>query len=108
MSSHLGQKVKELRIAKGYSLDKLAELTGSSKSYIWSIENPQPKKKMNPSAEKVSKISQVLGVTSTYLLDDTATLDDSTLKDALYRDFKDLSQEDQAKVKQIIALWGKK
>lgn len=36
------KRIKELRISKGFSLDKLAELTGSSKSYIWELEIKNP------------------------------------------------------------------
>jgi len=39
MSTILGEKLRRLRKEKGYSLDKLAELSGSSKSYMWELEN---------------------------------------------------------------------
>ena len=37
-----GEKIRELRKAKGYTLEKLAELTELSKSYIWELENKNP------------------------------------------------------------------
>ena len=77
MATTLGVKIKELREQKGYTLEKLAELTDSSKSYIWELENKAPPR---PSAEKVSKIAEQLGVTIEYLLDDQAniTLENAT------------------------------
>jgi len=38
MTTSLGAKLKHHRQEKGYSLDKLAELTESSKSYLWDRE----------------------------------------------------------------------
>lgn len=34
-----GKRIKELRTKKGMTLDDLAGATGSSKSYIWELEN---------------------------------------------------------------------
>ncbi|MDQ6702693.1 MAG: helix-turn-helix domain-containing protein, partial [Pseudomonadota bacterium] len=39
MPSSLGDKIRKHRREKGYSLDKLAKLTDSSKSYLWELEN---------------------------------------------------------------------
>ena len=36
-------KIKKLRKEKGFSLEQLAKLTGSSKSYIWEIEKDEDK-----------------------------------------------------------------
>ena len=59
---------KRHRKDKGYSLDKLAELTESSKSYIWELENRDTRK---PSGEKLTRIARALEVTTDYLLDDS-------------------------------------
>jgi transcriptional regulator with XRE-family HTH domain len=39
MPSSLGDKIRKHRREKGYSLEKLAKLTDSSKSYLWELEN---------------------------------------------------------------------
>ncbi|MEH6759521.1 MAG: helix-turn-helix transcriptional regulator, partial [Parasphingorhabdus sp.] len=52
MSTPLGEKIRTLRKAKGYTLEKLAELSESSKSYIWELENKNPPR---PSGEKIAK-----------------------------------------------------
>ena len=72
MTTSLGEKIRHHRQEKGYSLDKLAELTESSKSYIWELENRDTRK---PSAEKLTRIAQALSVTTDYLLDEKATPD---------------------------------
>ena len=70
MATSLGEKIRRHRQEKGFSLDKLAELTESSKSYIWELENRDTRK---PSAEKLTRIAQALSVTTDYLLDESAT-----------------------------------
>ena len=42
MPSAMGEKIQKLRKKKGFTLEKLAELTNSSKSYIWELENKNP------------------------------------------------------------------
>ena len=39
MPSELGKKIQRLRKEKGLTLEQLADLTDSSKSYIWELEN---------------------------------------------------------------------
>ena len=68
MPSPLGDKIRALRKEKKLSLERLAELTESSKSYIWELENKDDPK---PSAEKIGKIASVLEVTTEFLLTDS-------------------------------------
>ena len=51
MPSSLGDKIRKHRLEKGYSLDKLAKRTDSSKSYLWELENRDTRK---PSGEKLT------------------------------------------------------
>lgn len=105
MATTLGEKLKKHRNDKGYSLDKLAEITDSSKSYLWELENRDARK---PSAEKLTKIAQALGVTTDYLLDDKATADEGVLQEAFFRKFNQLEADDKEKIEQMIDAWGKK
>ena len=59
MPSKLGVKINELRRQKGLTLEQLAQSTDSSKSYMWEIEN---KEVARPSAEKLDRIAEALGV----------------------------------------------
>jgi len=72
VTTPLGVKIRGLRKEKGYTLDKLAELADSSKSYIWELENKNPPR---PSADKIAKIAAALDVTADYLMDPTESLD---------------------------------
>lgn len=105
MTTSLGDKLKRHRQEKGYSLDKLAELTDSSKSYLWELENRDTRK---PSAEKLTRVAQALGVTTDYLLDDTAAPDDEMRKEAFFRKFSKLTADDQEKITEMIESWGAK
>ena len=61
---NIGQKIRHERIKKGWSLDKLANASQSSKSYIWELENHGRRK---PTVRKVKAIADALEVTVDYL-----------------------------------------
>jgi transcriptional regulator with XRE-family HTH domain len=61
----LGQRIKKLRNAKGYSLSQLADLAHVSKGYIHELENdPNPR----PSAEVLYDLALALDTSIGYLL----------------------------------------
>jgi transcriptional regulator with XRE-family HTH domain len=105
MTTSLGAKIRRHRQEKEYSLDKLAELTDSSKSYIWELENRDTRK---PSGAKLTRIAQALEVTTDYLLNDSEEPSDQVLKEAFFRKFSKLAPADQEKINQMIDMWGKK
>jgi len=99
----LGAKIRELRDKKQYTLEKLADLTGSSKSYIWELENKAPPR---PSAEKISKIAHHLGVTIEYLLDEEASITVEDATDArFYRKYQQMDGRTKAKIRSFVDLW---
>lgn len=103
MTNVLGDKIRDLRKEKKLTLDKLAELTGSSKSYIWELENKNPPR---PSAEKLSKIAEQLGVTIEYLLDEKNQLKAEDAVDAeFYRKYRNLPDETREKIRKITNMW---
>ena len=88
MPNTLGGKIQKIRKQKGLTLEKLAELTGSSKSYIWELENRSPPR---PSAAKIARIADELEVEIEYLLDNEATVSKEDSVDAkFYRKYKKL------------------
>ncbi|RWD79105.1 helix-turn-helix transcriptional regulator [Mesorhizobium sp.] len=104
MTTPLGDKIRDLRKAKGYTLDKLAELTDSSKSYIWELENKNPPR---PSAEKVARIAAALEVTSDYLVDTSATVTVEDAADqAFYRKYRDMDPITKKKIRRMVDLLG--
>jgi transcriptional regulator with XRE-family HTH domain len=103
--SELGKKVRTLRKEMGLTLEELADATGSSKSYIWELEN---KPIARPSAEKVGRIAAVLHVTPEYLLDDEQTSPTISEKDkAFFRKFTALKPDQKAKLRQILEILDK-
>lgn len=81
MPSQLGIKINELRRARGLTLEQLAQASGSSKSYMWEIEN---KDVARPSAEKLEKIAANLGVTAAFLIDATQAQPDQNVEDTAF------------------------
>ena len=61
----LYENVKEAADSKGYSINKLEKELGFARSYISKF------KKITPSADKIQKIADFLGVTSEFLLTGT-------------------------------------
>ena len=99
-----GQRIKGLRTTKGLTLDQLAQETGSSKSYIWELENKNPPR---PSGEKIAKIAAVLGVTADYLIDQTETLKVEDAADtAFYRKYRKMPDDTKEKIRRMVDLWG--
>ena len=104
MSTPIGEKIRTLRKAKGYTLDKLAELAESSKSYIWELENKNPPR---PSAEKVSKIAAVLGVTADYLIDTTEVMKVEDATDAaFFRKYRKMDAPTKDRIRRMVELMG--
>lgn len=103
MPSLLGEKIRALRKQKKLSLEQLAVLTDSSKSYIWELEN---KDEPNPSAEKIARIAAVLEVTTEFLLSGSvATPDETVIDEAFFRKYKRMSEFDKKKIRKIIDAW---
>ena len=105
MPTALGEKIRKLRKEKGLTLEKLADLTESSKSYIWELEN---KNMPRPSAEKIGKIAAVLGVTSEFLLDATEDSPTSDVVDtAFFRKYEKMAPDVKEKIRSIVDAWDK-
>lgn len=100
VASAIGTKVRELRKAKGLTLEELAKLSDSSKSYIWELENsPNPR----PSGEKLSKIAPVLGVTPEFLVNEQLTTPTATHHDeAFFRKYQAAKPEVKEKLNKIL------
>jgi len=102
----LGAKIKELRKQKGFTLEQLAELIGSGKSYIWEIENKGVKR---PSAEKLAAIAKALDVTTDFLInDDQSEVSDDQEKEVFFRKLGQLDKGDRDKIMDMIDAWSKK
>lgn len=101
MTTAIAKKIRALRKEKGYTLDELADLAESSKSYVWELENKDPPR---PSADKLAKIAKALGVTMDYFIDEEVTVEDATDK-TFYRKYRQMDPETKKKIRKMIELW---
>jgi transcriptional regulator with XRE-family HTH domain len=85
------------------TLDQLAARTGSSKSYIWELEN---RNAPHPSAEKIFAIAAALGVTPEFLLEqDESEADEAVLDEAFYRKYRRMPPDTKRRLRQILDAW---
>jgi len=68
-------KLKQHRKNLGLSLDKLAKESGTSKSYLWELENSD----REISARLLYRVSKALGVDMEYLIDDNMDFGENTI-----------------------------
>jgi len=97
MTKTLGQRIQDLRTQQGLTLEQLAKEIGSTKSYVWELEN---KPTIRPSAETVYKLATALQVTIEELLDQRPAAD---AKDQVFfREYKGLKPETKERLKEIM------
>ncbi len=105
MANVLGEKIRELRKKKGFTLEQLAEGASSSKSYIWELENKDPPR---PSGEKLALIADALDVTTDYLIGvepgDLQTAEDK----AFFRKYRRMDEPEKEKLRQMLDIIKKK
>jgi transcriptional regulator with XRE-family HTH domain len=99
----LSDKIKRYRKEKRLTLEQLGDLTGSSKSYIWELENRNPPR---PSAEKIARIAAELGVTPEFLLDDERDSPEASDIDlAFFRKYQKMPGDTKKRLRQILDAW---
>lgn len=100
-----GKRIKDLRTEKKMTLNQLADATGSSKSYIWELENKNPPR---PSAEKLSGIAKALGVTVDYLLGTDEQTKAEAEDMAFFREYTELPSETREQLREMAKILSKK
>lgn len=100
-----GSKLKMLRMANGYSLSKLSQLTGISKSYLSLVERGIQR---NPSIDILEKLAKTLAVEVEYLVKNKKTEEKHSVKSILKVEIE-LSEDQLSpqKLKQIKELINK-
>ena len=102
----LGAKLAELRLRKGESLQQVADAVEVSKTHVWGMEKGTTQ---NPSLDLLKKLAEHFNVTVEYL---AGTGDAETLVDVeaqqFFRDFKSLSETEQAVLMQTLEVFKKK
>jgi transcriptional regulator with XRE-family HTH domain len=104
MATSLGDKIRELRKKKGYTLDQLATKSESSKSYIWELENKDPPR---PSGEKLALIAAALDVTTDYLLGIETGVETAEDK-AFFRKYQKLETAQKTQIREMLDVINKK
>jgi transcriptional regulator with XRE-family HTH domain len=105
LMSILSEKLRALRKAKGLTLDKLAEKSGLSKSYIWELENRESQR---PSAEKLTALADVLGVTVSYFIEEDVREPEEKHRDeAFFRNYQKLDTESKEHLRKILETFKK-
>ncbi|WP_024540136.1 helix-turn-helix domain-containing protein [Comamonas badia] len=105
MATRLGEKLHELRKQRGLTLEKLAELAGLSKSYLWELENRESQR---PSAEKLTALADVLGVAAAYFFEeDVRAPQERHLDEAFFRGYQKLDPEAKEQLRKILGTFKK-
>jgi transcriptional regulator with XRE-family HTH domain len=103
VASSLGMTIGARRRELGMSLERLAELTDSSKSYLWELEN---RDKPNPSVDKVNKIALALNLTPETLLGSATEISPGEETDsAFFRKYQALEESDKKRLRKIVDAW---
>ena len=102
MAEKFGEKLRKLRTSKNLTLEELAAVIGSSKAYVWQLEN---KANAKPSAELLLKIANYFSESPEFFLDDAQVEPSDRLvgqvEDAFFRKFKKLSESDKRTIERI-------
>jgi transcriptional regulator with XRE-family HTH domain len=96
----LGEKLKDLRLRKGQSLQQVADAVGSSKAHIWELETGKSK---NPSIELLTKLAENYDVSVAHLIGEApGSADEEPELIAMFRDFKGLTENDRATIRLLM------
>lgn len=93
------ERLKRLRTERGLSLEALAEMVGSTKSYLWELEN---KPNIRPSAELVYKLSVALETTVGVLLGETEVKEIAERDQVFFRKYEKLKPQTQKRLSLIM------
>lgn len=64
----IGDRIKELRLRKGQTLQQVADAVSASKAHVWELENNTSR---NPSLTLVRNLAAHFGTTVAYLIDES-------------------------------------
>jgi transcriptional regulator with XRE-family HTH domain len=104
MAKKFGEKLKNLRLHHNMTLEELAGVIGTSKAYMWQMEN---KTHARPSAELLLKIANHFDQAPEFLLDDQQEEPSQRQDDLTFlRKLRKLSETDRQTIERIIASFG--
>lgn len=103
MASAFGARLRRMREAKNLTLQQVADKVGCTKAYIWELEMREGQR---PSAERVQKIAQALGVTMEDVMGTPMQeAPDASPEDVLFfREYGGMTEEEKGRYRQMLAL----
>jgi len=103
MPTILGEKISKYRKEEGLTLEALAKKIGSTKSYVWELEN---KDVARPSADLLHKIAVALNLSIDFLLNDKKKVFTQSEEDSVFfRKFQGLDPDTKKKIQSLIDIW---
>ncbi len=104
MTTPMGDRIRERRKLKKFTLDQLASKAGCTKGYIWELENKNPPR---PSAEKLAAIASALDTTVDVLIGTQINTEDelSQADKVFFRKFVKLPEHRQDDIRKMLDLW---
>ena len=103
MPSPFGIRLRELREAKGLTLQQVADTVGCSKAYVWELEMREGQR---PTAERLNAIGKLLGVTVEDLLGEPiGSVTEATGIDvAFFREYAGMSEDEKKRDRDAMKL----
>lgn len=93
-----GDRLKKARQHCGYTQEELARLSGTTKNYVWELEN---KETVNPKADLVARLAKALDVTADFLM---GTTDEVNKESIFFRDYSKLSDNNKKQVARFMKM----
>ena len=103
MASAFGVRLRRLREAKKLTLQQVADAVGCTKAYIWELEM---KDGQRPTAERIQKIAQVLGVTMEDVMGEPiAQVPQASPEDvSFFREYAGITDEEKDRYRQALKI----
>jgi transcriptional regulator with XRE-family HTH domain len=96
----LGVRLKELRIAKGESLQQTADAVKTSKAHVWQMERGQAD---NPAIGVLKKLADHFNVSVAYLIGEQMDADDAEAELAgMFRQASEFTEDERAMLKSMM------
>ena len=90
----VGKRIRELRLKKGYTLEKLAEYAEISRNFLWDIETGRKSMKV----QNLGKIAAALNVSTDYLIFGSKPFKDNEKLSSITSSLPDDVQEQLEKI----------
>ena len=96
----LATRLNRLRLAKGKSLQEVADAIGVSKTHIWQLEKGRSE---NPSFEMMTKLADYFGVSIRFLVGEEIGSSDDEQLERMFRQVGELDERDRTLLNDMIA-----